>query len=113
MASITPLFKKQCTKESNITSNSNYALPEPHELSYERSHVSSIEDVYETPNEPFKTLIKQLLQTRQVCEALYNQLKALEQKYVNMLLGGDREKAIDHDYISARTARCLVTNLSM
>jgi len=30
---------KQCTKESNITSNSNYAF-EPHELSYD-SHVSS------------------------------------------------------------------------
>ena len=48
--------KKQCTKESNITSNSNYASPQ---LSYECSHVSSVEDIYKTPNEPLETLVKQ------------------------------------------------------
>ena len=35
---------------------------------------------------------------RQVREELYNQLGALGQKYVNMLLDDDREKAIDHVY---------------
>ena len=49
-------------------SNSNYASPELHELSYERSHVSLVEDVYEMPNEPLESLVKQLLQTRQVRE---------------------------------------------
>jgi len=63
---------------------------------YELSHVSS-EDVYETPNEPLKTLVKQLLQTRQVHEELHTQLGALGQKYIYMLLG-DREKAIDYIY---------------
>ena len=42
--------------------------PELHELSYERSHVSLVEDVYETPNEPLESLVKQSLQTRQVRE---------------------------------------------
>ncbi|XP_018357102.1 PREDICTED: uncharacterized protein LOC108757188 [Trachymyrmex septentrionalis] len=41
---LTPSSKKQGTKESNVTLNSNYTS---HELSYERSHVSSVEDVYE------------------------------------------------------------------
>ena len=54
---LTRSSKKQCTKESDITSNSNYASAEPHELSYERSHVSSVEDVYETSNEPLETLV--------------------------------------------------------
>ena len=57
-----------------------------------------LEDVYETSNEPLEMLVKQSLQTRQVREELHNQLEALGQKYVNMLLGGDREKAIDHVY---------------
>jgi len=57
---LTSSSKKQYTKESN----SNYVSPEPHELSYERLHISSVEDIYETPNEPFETLIKQSLQTR-------------------------------------------------
>jgi len=47
---------------------------------------------------PFETLVKQSLQMRQVREELYNQLGALGQKYVNMLLDDDREKAIDHVY---------------
>jgi len=42
--------------------------------------------------------VKQLLQTRQVREKLHNQLGILGQKYVNMLLDSDREKAIDHIY---------------
>jgi len=62
-----------------------------------RTNVSSVEDVYETPNEPIKALVKQSLQTRQIHEELHNQLGALG-KYVNMLLGNDREKAIDHVY---------------
>jgi len=41
---LTPSSKKQRTKESNILSTSNYASPEPHELSYERSHVALVED---------------------------------------------------------------------
>ena len=68
---LTPSSKKQCTKESNITSNSNYASPEPHE-SYECLHVSLIEDVYETANEPLETLVKQSLQTRQVRSCIIN-----------------------------------------
>ena len=32
--------KKQCIKESNVMSDSNYVSPEPRELSYERSHVT-------------------------------------------------------------------------
>jgi len=47
---------------------------------------------------PLETLVKQSLQMRQVREELYNQLGALGQKYVNMLLDDDREKAIDHVY---------------
>jgi len=54
-----------------LTSDSNYVSLE---LSYEHSHVVSVEDVYETPNEPFETLVKQSLQTRQVGEKLHNQL---------------------------------------
>jgi len=50
--------KKQYTKESNITSNSNYVSPKLYELSYERLHISSVEDVYETPNEPLEMLVK-------------------------------------------------------
>jgi len=42
-------------------------------------------------------LVKQSLQTRQVHEELHNQLRALGQKYVNVLLG-DREKEIDYVY---------------
>ncbi|KYM94613.1 hypothetical protein ALC62_14755 [Cyphomyrmex costatus] len=42
--------------------------------------------------------LKQSLQTRQFREELNNQLGPLGQKYVNMLLSGDREKAIDHVY---------------
>ena len=80
------------TKESNITSNFNYASPDPQIIV--RSHSSSIEVVYETR----ETLIKQSLQTWQVREKLHNQLRTLGQKYVNMLLGGDREKTIDHVY---------------
>jgi len=34
-----------------------------HKLSYERSHVPSTEDIYETPNESLETLVKQSLQT--------------------------------------------------
>ncbi|KYM95900.1 hypothetical protein ALC62_13452 [Cyphomyrmex costatus] len=55
-----------------------------------------IEDVYKTPNEPLETLVKQSLQTRQFCEELNDQLGPLGQKYVYMLLSGDREKAINH-----------------
>jgi len=47
---------KQCIQELNVTSDSNYASPESHKLSYEHSHVPSIEDVYETPNEPLEML---------------------------------------------------------
>ncbi|KYN06851.1 hypothetical protein ALC62_02234 [Cyphomyrmex costatus] len=90
---------KQRTKESNVTSDSfNSTSLEPRKLSYERSHVPAVEDVYETPNEPLETLVKQSLQTRQFREELNNQLGPLGQKYVNMLLSGDREKAIDHVY---------------
>ena len=111
---LTPSSKKQCTKESNITSNSNYASPELHELSYERSHVSSVKDSYEINR--LKQLVKQSLQTRQFRKELHNQLGALGQKYVNMLLNDDREKAIDHIYaysLSARMVRCAVTNILM
>ena len=56
---------------------------------------------------PNETLDKRSLYMRQVHEELHNQLRT--QKYVNMLLGSDREKAVDHFYgvhiISARTAR--------
>ena len=83
MVLINTSSKKQRIKESNITSNSNYASPELHESSYEYSHVSSVEDVYETPNESLKTLVKQSLQTRQVREKLHNQLGTLGQRYVN------------------------------
>jgi len=38
--------------------------------------------------------LKQLLQTQQIREELHNQLGKLGQKYVNMLLGGNRGKAI-------------------
>ncbi|KYN02837.1 hypothetical protein ALC62_06343 [Cyphomyrmex costatus] len=90
---------KQRTKESNVTSDSfNSASLEPRKLSYERSHVPAVEDVYETPNEPLETLVKQSLQTRQFREELNNQMGPLGQKYVNMLLGSDKEKAIDHVY---------------
>ena len=63
-----------------------------------RSYVPSVEDVYETPNEPLETLVKQSLQTQQVREKLHIQLGALGQKYVNMLFGGDRENVINHVY---------------
>ncbi|KYN02981.1 hypothetical protein ALC62_06186 [Cyphomyrmex costatus] len=97
MLQLTP--SKQRTKESNVTlDSSNYASSEPRKLSYERSHVPAVEDVYETPNEPLETLVKQSLQTRQFHEELNIQLGPLGQKYVNMLLGGDREKAIDRVY---------------
>ncbi|KYM83670.1 hypothetical protein ALC53_05868 [Atta colombica] len=79
-----PMYKK-------IEHTSNYASPELHELSYELS--------------------KQSLQTQQFREELHNQLGALGQKYVNMLLNDDREKAIDHIYaysLSARIVRCSV-----
>ena len=66
---LTPSSKKQRTKESNITLNSNYASLK-RKLSYEHSHVLTVEDVYETPNEPFETLVKQSLQTWQVREEL-------------------------------------------
>ena len=56
------LKKKQCIQESNVTSDFNYASPESHKLSYERSHIPSAEDIYETPNEPFDTLVNQSLQ---------------------------------------------------
>ena len=36
---------KQRIQESNVTSDSNYASPESHKLSYEHSHLPSIEDV--------------------------------------------------------------------
>jgi len=62
-----------------------------------RTHISSVEDIYETPIELLETLVKQLLQTWQVCEELHNHLGALGQKYVNMLLDGWTEK--DHVYI--------------
>ncbi|KYN06410.1 hypothetical protein ALC62_02646 [Cyphomyrmex costatus] len=92
---------KQRTKESNVTSDSfNSASLEPRKLSYERSHVPAVENVYETPNKPLETLVKQSLQTRQFREELNNQLGPLGQKYVNMLLSGDREKAIDHVYLN-------------
>ena len=35
---------------------------------------------------------------RQVREKLYNQLGPLGQKYINILLGDDREKMINHVY---------------
>jgi len=62
---------------------------------YEHSHVSSVE----TPNEPLETLVKQSSTNASVREELNNQLESLEKKYINMLLGGDREKAIDHIYL--------------
>jgi len=40
---------------------------------------------------PLETLVKQSLQTQQVREELHNQLEPLGQKYINMLLGSDRE----------------------
>jgi len=52
---LTSSSKKQRTKESNVTSNFNYASPEPRELSYEHSHIPSVEDVYEKPNESLET----------------------------------------------------------
>ena len=70
--------------------------PEPHKLLYERSYVPSVEDVYETPNESLETLVKQSLQTRQVHEELHKQLGPLGQKYINMLLDGQRKD--DHVY---------------
>ncbi|EGI66695.1 hypothetical protein G5I_04760 [Acromyrmex echinatior] len=69
------------------------------------SSKKQFEDVYETPNEPLEMLIKESLQTRQVREELHNQLRTLGQKYVNMLLGDDREKAIDHVYENVHNAR--------
>ena len=48
------------------------------------------------PNELLETLVKQSLQTQQVSEELHDQLRPLEQKYVNMFL--DRKKEIDHVY---------------
>ncbi|KYM96057.1 hypothetical protein ALC62_13290 [Cyphomyrmex costatus] len=96
---VEPLKQIQRMKKSNVTlDSSNYASSEPRKLSYERSHVPTVEDVYETPNEPLETLVEQSLQTRQFREELNNQLGPLGQKYVNMLLGGDREKAIDRVY---------------
>jgi len=67
---------------------------------------------YEMPNE---TLDKRSLYMRQVHEELHNQLRTLGQKYVNMLLGSDREKAVDHFYgvhIPQRE-RHVQTNISM
>ena len=63
-----------------------------------RTNVSAVEDVYKTLNESLETLIKQSLQTWQIREELHNHLGAFRQIYVNMLLGGDREKAIDYIY---------------
>jgi len=91
---LTPSSKKQYKRIEcripimrRIMNNANY-----------RTHISSVEDIYETPIELLETLVKQLLQTRQVCEELHNQLGALGQKYVNyMLLDGWTEK--DHVYI--------------
>ena len=60
-------------------------------LSYEHSHSPLAEDIYETPNEPLETLVKQSLQTQQVREELHDQLEPLGQKYVNMLLCLDFE----------------------
>jgi len=72
---LTPSSKKWRTKESNITSNSNYVSPELHSIII-RSHVPSIEDVYETPIESLETLVKQSLQmfkqSLQVREELHN-----------------------------------------
>jgi len=89
-------------KKSNITSNSIYASPEL----YEHSHVSSVENVYETSNELLEMLVKQSLQTRQIREELHNQLGALGQKYINMLFVTEMRSITFMAYISARTARC-------
>ena len=67
-------------------------MPEPRELLYERSHISLIEDVMKRSMKlPLEMLVKQSLQSSwQVREEWHNQLEAL-QKYVNMLLDGDKE----------------------
>jgi len=56
---LTPSFKKQYKRIEcripimrRIMNNANY-----------RTHISSIEDIYETPIELLETLVKQLLQT--------------------------------------------------
>ncbi|KYM80429.1 hypothetical protein ALC53_09127 [Atta colombica] len=79
-ALLIPSSKKQCTKKSNITSNSIYASPELYELSYEHSHVSSVENVYETSNELLETLVKQSLQTRQVRNVHDNEILSIIEK---------------------------------
>ncbi|KYM95056.1 hypothetical protein ALC62_14302 [Cyphomyrmex costatus] len=93
-------IKKEVNKSNVMSDSFNSTSLEPRKLSYERSHVPAVEDVYETPNEPLETLVKQSLQTRQFREELNNQLGPHVQKYVNMLLivSGDRKKAIDYVY---------------
>jgi len=86
--------KKQRIKESIVISNSfNSTSTASRKLSYKHLHSSLTEDVYGTPNEPLKTLVQQSLQTQQVYEELRDQLRPLGQKYINMLLGRNRDRS--------------------
>jgi len=96
---LTSSSKKQRTKEPIVTSDSlNSTSTVSRKLSYEHLHSPLTEDVYETLNEPLETLVKQSLQMQQVREELHNQLRPLGQKYINLLLGGEKRRLITFFY---------------
>ena len=93
MTQLTPSPKRQRTKESIVMLDSfNSTSIASRKLSYEHLHSPLAEDIYKTPNKPLEMLVKQSLQMRQICKELHNQLGTIGQKYVNMLLGSNREK---------------------
>ncbi|KMQ83363.1 hypothetical protein RF55_20240, partial [Lasius niger] len=58
----------------------------------------TLEDVFETSGDTLETSVKNMIPTPEGQEALREHFGPLGQKYMGALLGGDRNKKIDHVY---------------
>lgn len=90
------MLKRSRTVPSSL--NETAKILQSRELSYEHPHALSIEDVFETTNQPLVTSVRQQLQTSKGRKLMETHYGSLGQRYLGAVLSGKKTVNIDNVY---------------